>query len=136
MDATMRRALFVGIFFTALAAACWERHAERNDDRAHFTVSGDVYRVELNGWRFPLVHDPLSLLLERTRRATLTMELPRIEGVIDGSEIPVSPDKLRYVGRVVITRRKMKVDLYYTDRRPLPWNHEYTLVQTNSDGSR
>jgi hypothetical protein len=44
----------------------------------------------------------------------------------------VSPDKLRYVGRVLLTKRKMKVDLYYDDderpRRPLPWNDEYTLV--------
>ena len=136
LSAAMRRRLLVGIFVAGLAAACWERHAERNDDRAYFTAGGNVYRVELKGWRFPLVHDPLSLLLERTRRETLTMELPRIEGVIDGSEIPVSPDKLRYVGRVVITKRKMKVGLYYTDRRPLPWNDEYTLVQTDSDGIR
>ena len=133
----MKRPLFIGIFVAALAAACWERHAERNDERAYFTGDGGIYRVELKGWRFPLVHDPLSILLERTRRVTLTMELPRIEGVIDGNEIPVAPDKLRYVGRVVITKRKMTVDLYYeNDRRPLPWNDDYTLVQTDSVGSR
>ena len=130
----MRRPLFLGIFLATLAAACWERHAERNDDRAYFTRNGDVYRVELKGWRFPLVHDPLSLLVERTREATLTMELPRIEGVIDGNEIPVAPDKLGYVGRVVISKRKMNVDLYYqNDRRPLSWNDDYTLVQAKSD---
>jgi hypothetical protein len=131
---TMRRTLFTVICVATLAAACWERHAERNDERAYFVSDGHTYRVELTGWRFPLVHDPLSLLLERTRKATLTMELPRLEGVVDGSEIPVAPDKLRYVGRVVITNRKMQVDLYYTDRRPLPWNDDYTLVPT--DGTR
>ena len=126
----MRRTVFVVIGFATLAAACWERHAERNDERAYFARDGQTYRVELKGWRFPLVHDPLSLLLERTRKETLTMELPRIEGVIDGSEIPVSPDKLRYIGRVVITNRKMHVDLYYSDQRALRWNDDYTLVQT------
>ena len=122
--------MFVVIGFATLAAACWERHAERNDERAYFARDGQTYRVELKGWRFPLVHDPLSLLLDRTRKETLTMELPRIDGVIDGSEIPVSPDKLRYIGRVVITNRKMHVDLYYSDQRALPWNDDYTLVQT------
>ena len=124
----MSRTLFIVIGCATLAGACWERHAESNDRRAYFVADGQSYRVELTGWRFPLVHDPLSLLVERTRRATLTLELPRIEGAIDGSEIPVSPDKLRYVGRVVVTNRKMQVDLYYNDRHPLPWNDEYTLV--------
>jgi hypothetical protein len=128
MTPTMRRTLFIVIGSATLAAACWERHAERNDGRAFFVADGHIYRVELTGWRFPLVHDPLSLLLESTRRATLTVELPRIEGVIDGGEIPVGADKLRYVGRVVITNRKMQVDLYYDDRRPLSWNDDYTLV--------
>ena len=62
------------------------------------------------------------------------MDLPRIEGVIDGGEIPVGPDKLRYDGRVVITNRKMLVDLYNNDRRPLSWNDEYRLVPT--EGTR
>ncbi len=126
--------MWIVIGVAALAAACWERHAESNDGRAHVVADGRIYRVELTGWRFPLVHDPLSLLLGRTRRATLTMELPRIEGVIDGGEIPVGPDKLRYVGRVVITNRKMQVDLYYGDRRALSWNDEYTLVP--AEGTR
>jgi hypothetical protein len=130
----MRRVLIAGIFLATLAGACWERYAESNEERAYFVRHGHVYRVELRGWRFPLVHDPVSLLLERTRQVSLAMDLPRIEGVIDGTEIPVGPDKLRYAGRVVITNRRMTVDLYYGDRRPLPWNDDYTLVQTNSDG--
>ena len=134
MTPTMRRTLFIVIGLATLAAACWERHAESNDSRAYFVVDGDIYRVELTGWRFPLVHDPLSLLLEHTRRATLTMELPRIEGVIDGGDISVGADKLRYGGRVVVTNRRMQVDLYYDDRRPLSWNDEYRLVPR--DGTR
>lgn len=134
MTPAMRRTLFTVICVATLAGACWQRHAESNDRRAYFVADGDTYRVELTGWRFPLVHDPLSLLLERTRRAGLTMELPRIEGVIDGGEIPVGADKLRYVGRVVVTNRRMQVDLYYDDRRPLSWNDEYTLVPR--DGTR
>ena len=132
----MRRILFIGICLAALVAACWERHAERNDGRAYFVPQGHIYRVELTGWRFPLVHDPLSLLLDRTRRANLTMELPRIEGVIDGSEISVGEGTLRWVGRVVVTNRRMQVDLYQSDGRPLSWNDEYTLVPADATSAR
>jgi len=94
---TMKRTFFTVICVATLAVACWERHAESNEQRGYFVSDGHTYRVELTGWRFPLVHDPLSFLLEHTRKATLTMELPRLEDVVDGSEIPVSPDKLRHV---------------------------------------
>jgi len=124
-----------------LAAACWQRHAESNEDRAYFGRNGDVYRVEMKGWRFPLVHDPLSLLLGRTYQDTLTLDLPRIGGVIQGSEIPVSAGKLRYGGRVVIDSGRMTVDLYYDDpgersRHPLPWNDEYALVRQDTPRTR
>ena len=135
-----RRLLFIAIGFLILAAACWERVAERNDERASFSSDGHVYRVEMKGLRFPLVHDPLSLLLARTRETTFTLELPRIDGVIEGTEIPRSLDgNYRYLGRVVITRGKMEVDLYYPDegtRRPLSWNDEYTLVPKDTGESR
>lgn len=124
------RRLFIVIAVAALAGACWERYAERNDERAYFTRDGTVYRVEMTGRRFPLVHDPLSLLLERTRESTFTLELPRIEGAIEGTEI-----HHHYRGRVVFTNGKMQVDLYEDDegsRRPLSWNDEYTLLPTRS----
>ena len=132
-----RRILFGALGVAALVGACWQRHAESNEDRAYFAKNGSVYRVEMKGWRFPLVHDPLSLVIERTYRDTLTLDLPRIDGVIEGGEIAVSPDKLRYVGRVVISNGKMNVDLYYDDagggaRRPLPWNDRYTLVEKDT----
>lgn len=133
-----RRLLFIAIGFLILAAACWERIAERNHERAYFARDGHVYRVEMKGLRFPLVHDPVSLLLARTRETTFTLELPRIDGVIDGTEIQRSGD-YRYLGRVVITRGKMEVDLYYPDegtRRPLSWNDEYTLVPKDTGETR
>ena len=116
-----------------LAWAFWERHAETNEDRAHVAKDGSGYHVEMKGWRFPLVHDPLSLLVERTYEDTLTLDLPRIDGVIEGNEIPVRPGTLRYVGRVVVDGGTMKVDLYYEDvdegsRHALPWNDGSTLV--------
>ena len=84
-----------------------------------------------------MAHDPVSAVRGQTYEETLTIELPRIEGVIEGAEIPVRPGYLRYVGRVVIANGKMKVDLYYDDNNkvPLLWNGEYTLVQRNTTGA-
>ena len=104
-----------------------------NYERAYFTKSGRSYLVEMKGTRRLMAHDPISAIRGKTYEDTLTLELPRIEGEIEGSEIPVPSDRLPYAGRVVITKGKMKVDLYYDDhngntKRPLLWNDEYSLV--------
>ena len=132
----MKRILVIAICLAVLALACRERYAQTNDDRAYFVRDGDAYRVVMRGRRLPLVHDPVSLLLIRTYDETFTMQLPRIDGLIQASEIPV-PGEVRYVGRVVIDRGTMTVDLYYDDvdegtRRPLRWNDEYTLVERDT----
>lgn len=135
----MKRNLFIALCVATFAAVCWQRHAESNDERAYFMRDGHIYRVEMKGQRFPLVHDPVSLLVGRTYEETFTMELPRIEGTIEGKEIGPNPGNGRYAGHVVITDGKMKVDLYYIDegtRRPLSWNDEYRLVQRDTAGTR
>ena len=125
-----RRKVFIAVCVLTLGGACWERCADRNHDRAYYARDGAIYRVQMSGVRFPLVHDPLSLVLGRTRRTIFTLELPRIEGVIDGSEF-VRSGSYRYSGRVEIRGGRMKVDLRYPDegeQRPLSWNGEYTLA--------
>ena len=125
---TMRRIFLTAICFAALASACsWTG----NYERAYYTQHGATYFVEMKGRRRLLAHDPLSALRGRTYEETLTLELPRIEGAIDGGKIPARPGYRGYTGRVVITKVKMRVELYYDDntKHPLPWNGEYTLVQ-------
>lgn len=119
---------FLAVMCAATLALACSRAG--NNERAVFTRHGDRYSIEMKGRRYLMAHDPISFLRGRTYEETLTMDVPRIEGIIEGAEIPVSPGKLRYVGRVAITSRRMKVDLYYDhpDRDPLPWNGEYTLV--------
>ena len=132
--AVSRRILFIGACFSVLGAGCWQRCAETNHDRAYFSRDGHIYHVELKGRRFPLVHDPLSLFTESTREETFTLELPRIDGVIDAAEIHHN-----YRGRVAITKGRMTVDLYQNEgsrRRSLSWNGEYTLLQKDTDATR
>ena len=125
---TSRRILYVALCLSVAAGACWHRCADTNHDRAYFTREAHVFRVELAGRRFPLVHDPVSLLTASTREESFTLELPRIEGVIEGAEIHHT-----YLGRVTIASGRMTVDLYYRDedrgRQALSWNGTYTLVQ-------
>ena len=131
---TRRHVSFIVIWFATLVSAC---SAVGNDERAYFAKHGSSYLVELKGRRRLMAHDPVSAVRGRTYEENLTIELPRIEGAIEGSEIPVRPGYLRYTGRVVITKDKMKVDLYYDNRDdntkvPLTWNGEYTLVKRNT----
>jgi hypothetical protein len=133
--AVPRRILFIGLCVSVLVAACWHKYAETNHDRAYFAQDGQIYRVELKGRRFPLVHDPVSLLTESTREQTFTLELPRIEGVIEAGEI-----HRNYLGRVAITKGQMSVDLYFQDegtrRQPLSWNGEYRLLPKDTPATR
>ena len=133
----MSRVLYIVICVATLASAC---AGTGNDEHAYFTRHGPNYLVELKGRRRLMAHDPVSAIRGRTYEETLTIELPRIEGVIEGSEIPVRPGSLPYAGRVVITRNEMKVDLYYDDRGentkvPLLWNGDYTLLQKDAAGA-
>ena len=130
-NATMRCISFLVICLTTLLAAC---SATGNDERAHFVKQGPNYVVEMKGRRRLMAHDPISAIRGRTYEETLTITLPRIDGVIDGTEITPKPGYLPYVGRVVIAAGKMTVDLYYDDRDArtrvaLLWNGEYILVQ-------
>ena len=125
----MRRRLIAVGCLVVLVSAC---SSVGNDERAYFAKQGASYLVELKGTRRLMAHDPISWIRGGTYEANLALLLPRIEGVIEGSEIPVREGYLRYTGQVVITKDKMKLDLYYVDSgpsaRPLPWNGEYTLV--------
>jgi hypothetical protein len=124
------RVAFILIAFAPIVSACARTG---NDERAYVVKQGARYVVEMKGRRRVLAHDPISALRGRTYDETFTIELPRVDGVIDASEITVPATLRHYTGRVAITDRKMTVDLYDdngTDRTkfPLRWNGEYTLT--------
>ena len=88
-----------------------------------------------------MAHDPISAMRGRTYEETLTIELPKIEGVIDGTDIPVRSGSVPYTGRVVISAGQMTVDLYYRDHDhntnvALLWNDTYTLVPRDAEAAR
>jgi hypothetical protein len=127
----MKRVLLIATSLLTLLTAC---SRASNYEQASFAKKDGKYLVELRGKRRLMAHDPISGIRNGTYEDSLILRLPRIEGVIDGTEIPVRRGDLSYEGRVDITKDKMKVDLYYVEssKHPLLWNDEYTLVEKDT----
>jgi hypothetical protein len=126
----------IAVLLAILVSAC--SRASNNED-AYFTKHGAGYLVEMKGERLLMAHDPLSWIRGRTYEDTLTLQLPRTDGVVEGREIPVKPGTLRYTGRVVLSNGRMTVDLHYVNHdgkteAPLPWNGQYKLVSKDTGG--
>jgi len=123
----MRSYLLLTVCLAVLLTGCARTG---NNEFAYFTKAGSRYLVELKAERRTLAHDPISAISNGTYEDTLTLDVPRIAGVIQGSEIPAPPGKLGYTGTVTITQGKMKLELNYDDseRHSLPWNGEYKLL--------
>ena len=104
----------------------------KNYEQAYFSKHGSGYLVELKGKRYLLAHDPVSAILGKTSEETYEIEIPRIDGTIDGSEIRVERGSYKYSGSIVISQNRMTVNLARpnTDAKrldPLSWNGRYRL---------
>jgi hypothetical protein len=129
--AAVTKASVIVLSIATLLSACARTG---NDEHAYFTRHGSRYVVELKGRRLLMAHDPISALRGRTSEETLKIEVPRIEGVIEGADIVLTETSFRYAGRIVINKDRMTVDLYddhRDDHRRVPasWNGEYILVE-------
>jgi len=76
-----------------------------------------------------MVHDPVSALLNTTYEDSASFSIPRRNGDIAGSEIPVLQDSLPLKGTISIDGTKMVIKLYYDDamKNPCDWNGKYDL---------
>lgn len=79
-------------------------------------------------------HDPISFIISLPCKTNFEIQVPRINGIVNGEEIPVKKGHYRHVGRIVFEKERMKMDLSYdnTDdlvKSPLSWNGDYILVR-------
>jgi hypothetical protein len=116
--------LFITIYFSISPTG--------NNKTATIQKVGDQYLVTVTGKRLLMVHDPISLLKRETYLDTFKVTVPRIEGVIDGQEIPTEKGYYKMLGTIVIDGEQMKIDLYYDNfgdkvKDPLSWNGEYKV---------
>lgn len=84
----------------------------KNHEGATVTKDGSLYKIEFTGVRYLMVHDPISALIGKTYEATYSIKVPRITGVVEGSEIPVKRGYYKYLGTISINGNKIIVDLY------------------------
>ena len=96
----------------------------RNYEQAYFSALRSGYLIELQGKRHRLAHDPISLVVGNSYDETHELVLPRLDGTIEGREIP----HFRYSGRIVISDGKMNVALTHGDGgEHSSWNGAYVL---------
>jgi len=106
----------------------------KNFKTAYIDKTGDNYQVTLLGKRSLMTHDPISILKRETYIDSFKINIPRQEGIIDGTELFNRPGgyKLTKGTTISITDDKMKVTLLYDnfDDKTIDksfWNGEYDL---------
>jgi hypothetical protein len=105
-DPVRNRSSLVRIGVVALAVASTTTcSGAKNYEQAYFSKHGSVYLVELKGKRYLLAHDPVSAILGKTSEETFEIEIPRIDGTIDGSEIRVERGCYKYSGSIVFSQK-------------------------------
>lgn len=125
--------IIIGLCLMAFLSSCSSK-AENFKDASVAKV-GNQYAVTLKGTRVLMAHDPVSMLIGGTYIDTETFQVPRIEGVVEGKEIPVEAGHVNYIGRIEFSGTRMKVELYYDydkNIEPVFWNGEYNLVWSNA----
>ena len=109
------------------------RPKTRNDETALVYKVDSSYLIVLMGTRYLMVHDPISALLGKTYNETYKIVVPRIEGIVKGSEIPAEKGYYHYEGQIDFKGSRMSINLYYDNyddkkKDALSWNGEYSLV--------
>ena len=103
-----------------------------NNEIATIEKFENLYIVTVTGKRLLMPHDPISLLKRETYLDTFKVSVPRVEGIINGQEIPTEKGNYKVLGTIVIDGEQMKIDLYYDNfddsiKNPLSWNGEYKV---------
>jgi hypothetical protein len=104
----------------------------KNNKTATIEKVENLYVVTLTGKRILMSHDLISLLKRKTYLDTFKVSVPRVEGVINGQEIPTEEGHYKMLGTIVFDGDEMKIDLYYDNyddsiQYPLSWNGEYKI---------
>jgi len=106
---------------------------KNNSIATYHKVSGG-YEVVMTGKRENMAHDPISFVFRGSSPSQLVIQVPRITGEVNGSEIPVQKGYYKYLGKIHFSVDSMIVNLSYDDydRKkvyPVSWNGKYTLKE-------
>lgn len=132
---TMKKVILiiVAILLIAVSLLVLLRPKVRNNATALIYKENASYLIVLTGTRYLMVHDPISALLGKTYNETYKITVPRINGIVAGSEIPVEKGYYHYQGQIEFRGNKMIVNLYYDNyddnrKDALSWNGVYSII--------
>jgi hypothetical protein len=120
--------LIVGLFaylFIFISPAKNYKQAFIRKDKDHFIIT-------VKGKRLYMAHDPISALSRNTYEDSMQFAIPRDQGIINGSEIPIRPGYYKFTGTIKIENDKLEIKLFadnYDDKKlnPDTWNGMYNL---------
>ena len=104
-----------------------------NNEVATYIKVDNRYQIKLSGMRGNMAHDPISMIFRGSSEVSETIVVPRISGVVKGSEIPTEKGYYKYLGLIRFNDGKMIIDLQYDnyDYKTTPdtgWNGSYILL--------
>jgi hypothetical protein len=106
-----------------------------NYQEAYGYLQDGQFFIKIKGKRKLMGHDPGSVLSNKTYEDSLILQVPSLQdGTIKGEEVPTRKGYYKYLGQIIIDRKKLQVNLSYdnTDDKkiePTSWNGEYVLVR-------
>ena len=124
--------LLIGLIVIALVRC--NSNGFKNSQHAEVEKDNGRLVVKLRGRRKLMVHDPVSLLLNKTYEDSFSFFIPQLtDCIIEGKDIPVEDGYYKYKGRITITKNKLHEDLLIddTDEKVLrrdSWNGDYNLI--------
>ena len=98
------------ITFILLLSGCAKTF---NNEIATYKVVGDKFHITVSGERGNMAHDPISLIFRGSTKVSETLVVPRIQGVVSGSEIPPQEGYVPYKGEVLFNGNQMIIRLIY-----------------------
>jgi hypothetical protein len=104
-----------------------------NYTTALIATEKDHFILTVKGKRCLMVHDPVSLLLQKTYEDSANYIIPRKQGIIKGEELPTEPGYYKSTGTIKIQDNQVEINLStdnYDDKKlhPNSWNGKYELV--------
>jgi hypothetical protein len=134
---------YLALFFVLTLGAC---NKARNYPDAYVVLKGNKHFIQLNGKRNLMVHDPISLIQNKTYEDSTLIPLPSLnDKKIPGREIVFDSGhyKYSYEGYVLIKGNNLSVNLYDFEtvdkiRKQYfyEWNGDYTLHYDSTKKTR
>lgn len=121
------RVLSIIIFL--LLSGCAKNY---NNEVATYKTVGSTYVLTVTGMRGNMAHDPISFIFRGSHEASESFEIPRITGVVKGSEIPRPKGHYMLLGDITFNNDYVTIDLSYDNyddktQPKLNWNGKYIL---------